>query len=299
MRRVLHAIEALAARATLRLLRAVGPVTASNGMGWLARTLGPVLPVSRVADVNLRLALPELDAAARRQIIRGVWDNLGRTVGELPHLAALGERSGDGPGWTFEGLEHVGAVPGGGPAIIVGAHIGNWEVLTVAASRLGIKAAGFYRPADNKAVDALIQAMRREAVGDEAGLFPKGARGARQALAHLAAGGWLGILADQKMNDGIEATWFGHPAMTAPALATLALRRRCTVLPAHVLRTGPAQFRVVCEAPMVLPDTGDRAADVQALTQAVNDRLEGWVRQHPASWLWLHRRYAKEVYRRV
>ena len=97
------------------------------------------------------------------------------------------------------------------------------------------------------------------------------------------------------MNDGIEATWFGRPAMTAAALATLALRLRCTVLPVFVMRTGPARFRVVCQAPMQLPDSGDRAADVRALTQAVNDRLEGWVRQHPASWLWLHRRYAKDL----
>jgi KDO2-lipid IV(A) lauroyltransferase len=50
----------------------------------------------------LRLALPELDATARRQVIRGVWDNLGRTIGELPHIAAL-QRTTYGPGWEVEG----------------------------------------------------------------------------------------------------------------------------------------------------------------------------------------------------
>ena len=124
-------------------------------------------------------------------------------------------------------------------------------------------------------------------------MFPKGAAGARLALAHLSRGGYLGMLMDQKMNDGIEARFFGRPAMTAPALAALALRFRCPVVPAHVQRVGPARFRLVCEEPLDLPDTGDRQADILAVTQAVNDRLERWIRARPEGWLWLHRRWPK------
>ena len=71
------------------MLRALGPVCASNLGGALARTIGPRLPVSRIGRINLRLALPELDAAVHEYILRGAWDNLGRTVAELPHLAQL------------------------------------------------------------------------------------------------------------------------------------------------------------------------------------------------------------------
>jgi KDO2-lipid IV(A) lauroyltransferase len=48
-----------------------------------------------------------------------------------------------------------------------------------------------------------------------------------------------------------------------------------------------------------LPDTGDRQADIEILTQALNDRLEYWVREQPHSWLWLHRRFPKDLYRRA
>ena len=98
------------------------------------------------------------------------------------------------------------------------------------------------------------------------------------------------------MNDGIEATLFGHRAMTAPAMAALALRFRCPVIPGHVQRIGPARFRLVCEAPMALPDTGDRQADVRIMTQAMNGYLERWIRERPESWLWMHRRWPKAVY---
>jgi len=93
-----HRLQAAALRGGIRILRLLGPVSASNLGGYVARKLGPWLPVSRVADANLRNGLPELDAAARRRVIRGMWDNLGRTAAELPHLAAL-ERTTAGPGW--------------------------------------------------------------------------------------------------------------------------------------------------------------------------------------------------------
>jgi KDO2-lipid IV(A) lauroyltransferase len=122
-------------------------------------------------------------------------------------------------------------------------------------------------------------------------MFAKGAAGGRGALAHLASGGTLGMMMDQKMNDGIAVEFFGRPAMTAPALARLALRFECPVIPIHVERLGAARFRVVCEPPLRAPATGDRDRYVHEMTRAVNQTIESWIRAHPESWLWLHRRW--------
>ena len=279
------------ARVALRLLRALGPVASSNLFGTFCRIIGPLLPVSRVADANLRAALPDLDAAGRRRVVRGVWENLGRTFGELPHIVDLQETE-SGPGWELVGGETIDwLAEKGGAAILFSGHIGNWEVLPVASAVRGVAFSSFYRPAENKQIDAMIRDLRRQAARADIQMFPKGATGARQSLMHLSRGGRLGILMDQKMNDGIEARFFGRPAMTAPALAALALRLRCPVIPGYVERLGPARFRVTCEPPLTLPDSGDRAADVAALTQTVNDTMERWIRAKPESWLWLHRRW--------
>jgi KDO2-lipid IV(A) lauroyltransferase len=133
--------------------------------------------------------------------------------------------------------------------------------------------------------------LRREALGFAVPMFPKGAAGGRGALAHMARGGYPGILIDQKLNDGIAVDFFGRPAMTAPALAALALRFRCPVVPGHAQRIAPARLRFVVDPPLELPDTGDRAADIAALTREVNATLERWIRACPESWLWLHRRW--------
>ncbi len=299
MTRWLFRVEAAAVRLLLAVFSALGPVRASNLGGAAARLIGPLLPVSRVARVNLRLALPELDAAGRRRVIRGAWDNLGRTVGEFPHVGRLQQDTPSGPGWEMVGDDTLRALAArGGPAIFVSGHIGNWEMLPAACAAYGLPFSSMFRAATNSQVDEIIIGLRRAAIGSDVPMFSKGAAGAKAAMAHLKGGGYLGLLMDQKMNDGIEATLFGRPAMTAPALAALALRYRCTVIPGHVQRIGPARFRLVCEPPMALPDTGDRRQDIQLLTQAVNDHLERWIRARPESWLWMHRRWPKPLYRR-
>jgi KDO2-lipid IV(A) lauroyltransferase len=280
-----------------RLARALGPVGASNLGGWVARTIGPWLPVSRVAEANLRRALPELDRAARRLVLVGVWDNLGRTAAELPHVAAL-RRTASGPGWECDDeseavLRSVGEC--GGPAIFFSAHLANWEIGPAVAAALGLNVAWFYRPASNPLAEAAIRRLRRQDGGSAVPMFPKGRAGAYRALAHLRQGGMLGMLVDQKLKEGIAVPFFGMMANTAPLLAQFALKLRCPIIPVHAVRLGPARFRVICEPSLPLPDTGDHQQDVYALTLRMNRTLERWIREQPECWLWLHRRWPKDA----
>jgi KDO2-lipid IV(A) lauroyltransferase len=124
-------------------------------------------------------------------------------------------------------------------------------------------------------------------------MFPKGAHGARLALSHVIAGGSLGLLVDQKMNDGIAVPFFGRPAMTAPAAAQFALRFGLPLVPIRVQRLGPARVRMIVEPALDVPLSGQRQADVLALATAMNEAVERWVRADPCAWLWLHKRWPK------
>ncbi|WP_459673435.1 lysophospholipid acyltransferase family protein [Acidisoma sp. 7E03] len=272
----------------IAILRALGPERASRLAGAVAAAIGPRLSPSRTADRNLALAFPDLDAPARRRIISAVWRNLGSNVGELPHLAAL-KRTVSGPGWELVGEEHLPK----GQAIFFSAHCGNWEMILPVASQLGLAVSGAYRRASNPAVEDVIQALRCAAHGSHVTMFPKGAAGARAAIAHLSRGGSLGLLVDQKMNDGIPVPFFGRPAMTATAPAQFALRFNLPLIPIRIERLGPARLRVICEAALEVPLSGNRTADIQALTAALTARVEDWVRADPGAWLWLHRRWPK------
>jgi KDO2-lipid IV(A) lauroyltransferase len=99
------------------------------------------------------------------------------------------------------------------------------------------------------------------------------------------------MLIDQKMNDGIAVPFFGRPVMTAPALALLALRFDCMVVPVRIVRLKGARFRMIAEPPLELPKSGNAKADQLALMTKVNEIVEGWIREKPEQWLWLHRRW--------
>ncbi len=276
------------ATAGFGILRSLGPERASNLAGRVARTVGTRLPVSQVADRNLQAAFPDMAPDERKRVVAKVWDMIGRNVGELPHLAEIRETTG-GPGWEIVGRENLPQ----GQAIFFSAHCGNWEMVLPIASQLGMAVSGFYRRPSNLVMDRIIRRQRMAALGPGVAMFPKGAKGARLALAHVMAGGSLGLLVDQKMNDGIAAPFFGRPAMTAPAAAQFALRFGLPLVPIHVERIGPARVRMIVEPPLAVTRTGDRQADVLALTTAMNATIEGWVRADPGAWLWLHKRWPK------
>ncbi|MDI2091262.1 lysophospholipid acyltransferase family protein [Commensalibacter oyaizuii] len=290
--------EYILAKGCLSLLRCLSPEQSSNLGGILCKIIGTKLPVSRIADRNLQLAIPELTKAQRQHIISKVWENLGRTVGEFPHLATLTLNPPKGPGWEVVGSEYlIEQSKKSGPVLFVSGHIGNWEMLPPAVAKFGVPFSSFFRAASNPYVNDLILQLRYETMGYEVPMFPKGAKGARQALKHLLSGQRLGVLSDQKMNDGIKVQFFGKPAMTASAVASLALKLQCPIIPGYVKRIGPARLRMIVEPPIDYSEFSQNTPEnIQKLTQIINDILEKWIRQQPEQWLWLHKRWPKELY---
>ena len=264
------------------------PLDAASALGGaLARCIGPRLGVSNRARRNLHAALPQLSAPQIEAIVRGMWDNLGRVAAEYPHLRHIRVF---GPGNRVEtrGLEHLDqALAAGRQVILFGGHLGNWEIAALAAGQRGLDIAQIYRAANNPLIDRRIARLR----GGNGELIPKGAIASRRAVAALRRGGHVSLLADQKLNEGIAVPFFGRPAMTAPALALLALHFDCTVLPARVERLQGARFRLTIYPPLDLPRTGDRDAAVLAIMAAVNATLEGWIRERPEQWFWVHSRW--------
>jgi len=280
-------LEALGFLLAVGILRLFSPEGASNLGGFLGRTIGPRLGITRRARQNLRLAFPEKTPAEIESIVRGMWDNLGRVAAEYPHLGRIAAADSDRV--ELVNIDHVRALPNGPTAgILVSAHLANWEILPVVAARTGIDMMGVVREPNNPYVRPLLERLRGIAGGERT---DKGARGAREAIQVLRNNRVLAMLIDQKMNTGISLPFFGVEAMTLVAPAQLALRFRCPLVPIRVERLGPARFRVEARPPLVLPETADRDAAVAQIMTELNRILEDWIRERPEQWLWLHRRW--------
>lgn len=278
-----YRIEAAAARLMFWGLGLFSVDRASAFGGWLGRTIGPLTRAHKIAARNMARALPEHDDAARARILMGAWDNFGRTMTEYAVLPRLEDRV------TLEGHAELAArAREGKPALLMAAHLANWEVIFDALRIHSKPITAVYRKANNPLVDEMIADVRLRGV---AGLAPKGPAGARIVLSDLKQGGHVVMLVDQKLSSGVDVPLFGRPAATAPAIASFALRLDCPVFPIRVERTGGAHFKVSVEKPWRFTPTDDHDADIYGALTEINARLESWIRERPDQWLWMHRRW--------
>ncbi len=256
---------------------------ASNLGGFIMRHVGPRLGLSRRARRNLTRAFPEKNASEINRIIAGMWDNLGRVAAEYPHLRRIAART------EFAGEEHLHALRDDGkPGILFGAHLANWEVHAIAAKRAGLPVHLVYRKPNNPFVDAILRHARDSGA---AGQVAKGFDGAREIVSILKTGGHIGLMADQKMNEGLPIPFFGRDAMTAPAIAHFTMKFACPLHPTRVERLGGCKFRMTTYPAMRIEESGDREKDTIKILTEINALIESWVRERPEQWLWIHNRW--------
>ncbi len=107
----------------------------------------------------------------------------------------------------------------------------------------------------------------------------------------LGTGGHLGGLAAQRLTRGLKIDFFGRPASTNPILGRLARRFDCPVHGVRVVRLPGNRFRLDLTPPVELPRDEEGLIDPEGAMRVVNAIVEGWVRENPGQWLWLHNRW--------
>jgi Kdo2-lipid IVA lauroyltransferase/acyltransferase len=272
------------------LFKLLGIDAASALGGFIGRQVFyRVKPVADRARENLKAAYPDMKRDEMEAIIREMFDNLGRTVAEYPHLDKL-KLTGPDPRLTIEGSDIGDAEMARAKGVMfISGHFANWEAMPVTATCLGYEGALVYRPPNNPFVDRYISRMRAKA-GPQLQIS-KGAHGTRQIFTTLRRGHAILMLVDQKTEQGVAAPFFGRDAMTTPAPAALALKLGASLLPTSNERLEGARFRMRIRPPIQFTPTGDHDADVLALTAKINAAVEDCVRARPSQWLWIHRRW--------
>jgi len=285
-------LVARAALTLLWLLRKLPPDRAMDFAGRMARRLGPLSGRHRIALDNLRLAYPELDEAARREIALDMWENMARLGAEYIFLDQLFDFD---PHATQPGrVEVVGAErflslrDEKKPHILFTGHLGNFELLPVAAASFDLDLAVMFRPPNNPYIADYIFSTRRSAMGRMLASAP----GVAFALSRvLEAGGNIGVLVDQKFRNGLLTDFFRRECETSPLVARLARHFDCDIYPAHCIRLPGNRFRIELHEKLDLPRNAAGAVDVEETTQLLTDVVEGWVRETPGQWMWFHKRW--------
>jgi KDO2-lipid IV(A) lauroyltransferase len=228
--------------------------------------------------------MPEKNEKEITKIIKDMWENLGKVAGEYPHLSKISPEKNNKI--QIYGKKHLLLVKKTKtPAIFFSGHLANWEILPNVAIKNGVPVLSIFRRPNNPFINFLIKYIRSNLP-----MAPKGKEGARQLIYSLKKGRSIGLVIDQKMNDGIEVPFFNKPAMTSDALAQLCLRIKSLVIPVQVERMKNTNFKITFHNPLKIIKNGQKKTPLQIMTE-VNLIMEKWIRKNPGQWLWLHRRW--------
>ena len=268
------------------LFRTVGIENASALGASLGRLAGRfAISRNRIARRNIEGSFPGITAEEVQRIVTGMWDNFGRLVAEFPHLHTIDIYGSTRVTVTRDpGVDEFAHLP----SIFMGAHFGCFDLGILLATQKDIDLTIIYRQANNPLAERLIQSWRLKCGGTWA---PKGRKGSQLVLKGIRRKGAIAVLGDQKYSQGVPVPFFGRDAMTAPALAELALKHDIPIIPIRILRKPRACFHVHLFSPLNIVRTGDEAKDVRIILRAINATYEDWIREYPEQWLWLHRRW--------
>lgn len=281
--------------AGLKVLRRVDRKRMSNFFGRLTRFVGPWLPEHKVGRENLAAAFPDKSPQEIETILSGVWENLGRVGAEFAHLdrmTVLNFEKGGEADVTYDRISYerfLAIRDSGRPTLVFAAHLANWEAPAIAPKIYGVKPNLLYRRPNIGAVSDAVIEMRAGCMGN---LIATGLDAPVRLANALQRGEHVGMLVDQHFVKGVDVVFFGRWAKANPLIAQLARHTECAIRGVRVVRQpdGNSFWGELTDEIVAVRDAEGKI-DIQGTMQAITSVVEGWVREHPEQWLWLHRRW--------
>lgn len=241
---------------------------------------------------TLERCFPDKPPEERRRILTGMYQCL--SLNQLELLRAAGGRDEElAQRFDVSGREHVEAARAAGNGVLIlTAHLGNWDLMAILASRcLGYPLVILSKDMRNPGVNAFWMEARRN-LGVRI-LPSKGSY--RNCLRTLRANELLAFILDVNRpgRDGVFVDFFGRPASTSPGLAHLSAVTGAPVVPVYMHRLPDGRHHLEAHPAFAPPPDRSEEAILNA-TQRYTRSIEDAVRRYPEQWLWLHKRWKNQ-----
>ena len=250
--------------------------------GTLMYLIAPLTFYNNRVKKHMQIAFPKKSKKEINKLSSQHWFILGQTIGEMPHINKLIKLGN----LETEGLDKIKL----GPAILVGAHMGNWEFLLRVGDLAGRRAGYVFRPINNWILNKMQIHRNKDANAD---FYRKGRLAAIGMAGKLKSGEVVGLTGDQLLREGIKVPFFGIETPTPQAAAVMALKWNVPIYMVRVERFKGIKFRMSVENKLTIPKNLEKDKAIFEITRLISSRIEEWIIDKPEQWLWAHRRWGK------
>jgi Kdo2-lipid IVA lauroyltransferase/acyltransferase len=294
LKRTGNAAAGAVAVGVVKFLRLFPYDKTADSAAWWARKLGPLTREHRIGREQLEAAFPEKSPADIEKILDGVWDNLGRLVADFAHLDrlmadAVAPNKPSRLDFADRTAEiYIKLANDGKPALVFAAHCANWEMPAMCARYTGLDSAVLYRGPNIDAIERWVEETRGPIMGE---LIATGLDAPIRVADAVQRGSHVGMLVDQYYVRGVDVTFFGRKTKANPLIARLAQHFDCPIHGTRIIRIPGNKFWGEVTEEIQPARNASGQFDIQGTMQIITDVVEGWVREYPEQWLWLHRRW--------
>ena len=272
------------------IFKIIGLKNASNIGSILGKIVGPFFRSKNIIKQNIRTGLGNLDEKNEKEIINGMWSNIGRTFAEYIFLKDFKFDKTNLDHMKINGTNYLDEIKRSNkPAIFYSGHFANFELMAMELDKSGIKTAAIYRPLNNFFLNPLMEYLRMKYICPTQ--IPKGRMGMREIINRIKDGYSIALMMDQRVSEGQKIPFFNKPAFTTTIPAQLALKYNCKLVPIFLERKGNVNFEMTIHEPYKIEKTGNDEEDTKNITLKINQVIEKMIIKNPKQWIWSHNRW--------
>ena len=272
------------------IFKIIGLKNASELGGIIGRYIGPFCRSENLITQHIKTALGNIDQKKEKEIINGMWSNIGRTFAEYTYLKNFRFNKTNFGHIKINGVAHLDEIKKfNEPVIFYSGHFANFELMAMELDKFGIKCAAIYRPLNNFFLNPIMEYLRMKYICPNQ--IPKGRAGGREIVNKIKDGYSIALMVDQRVSEGPRCPFFNQPAHTTTIPAQLALKYNCKLVPIFLERKGTINFEMTVHKPYEIQQTKNSDQDIENITSKINQNIEKMIINNPTQWIWSHNRW--------
>ena len=267
------------------IFKILGFKLASSLGSIIGGAVGPLFRSKKKILFNIKKALPNLEEKEINIIIKKMWKNYGRILSEYVYIKNFRNSKNDAF-VVVEGQEVLNEIKEKQePVVFISGHFNNFELMAMQIEKSKINLSAIYRPLNNIFLNKIMERIRTKYICRSQ--IKKGRSGTRDLLESFKKKYSIALMIDQRVSEGINSDFFGHPALTTTVPAQLVKKFGCKIVPVYIERSKDIFFKIKISKPIIY----DKDSSIEEITFDLNKWLEKMILKNPSQWIWSHNRW--------